>query len=502
MAHWRVALSPLRSTQVGKSTNNVNVREVKTKTHPRVIPELNFTLSSTQPRGSIMERDGDLLLNVSCSANQQEKSGRRLPARMPDGSKIESSRSLTRKIAKTHHPATSSGKVFIPNHKLPVLDEFGLSTPSDHVGFQKPTRMLPSLRDRESNPRPTHQPSIKEHTITQPSNGAKTEDKPEIDTSSRKAKRKKRKIREEEPKIIPAEVRAVAGGLPPSFPQHRIKKFTEEYHDKKRRRLEEGEDDETPKPKKKRRSFVPGLNPRKKEKAPHLFTDSTLEDLQDLHPYLVSNLEQNFAIEHLTRIQSLAMPALLKTRYDLDIKEFIINSGIGTGKILSYVVPIVNNLALMEPKIDRTAGIYALILLPTRELAADVNNIFVKLCRSFQWIVPGLLTGGERKKSEKARLRKGLNILITTPGRLIDHIEHSKSMSFSRMKYCVLADAHRLLDPERADVAKKIAIVLRKRLPHDCVRCIVTATFTKKLEKLCEIVVSKPHKIDAFKQFE
>lgn len=445
-----------------------------------------------------MERDGDLLLNVSCSANQLETSKRRLPARMPDGSRIESSRNLTKKIAKSHHPANSSGKVFIPNHKLPVLDEFGLSTPSDHVGYQKPTRLLPSLRDRESDPKPVHQPPMKE----QKTNLETVESKTETDTSSRKAKRRKRKIRLEEPKIIPSEVRAVAGGLPPSFPQYRLKKFTEEYHDKKRKRLEEGEDDEAAEPKKKRRSFVPGLNPRKKEKAPHLFTDLTLKDLEDLHPYLVSNLEQNFGIEHLTKIQSIAMPKLLKTRFNLDIKEFIINSGIGTGKILSYVVPIVNNLALMEPKIDRTAGIYALVLLPTRELAADVNNIFVKLCRSFQWVVPGLLTGGERKKSEKARLRKGLNILITTPGRLIDHMEHSKSMDFSRMKFCVLADAHRLLDPERAEVAKKIAIVLRKRLPHECVRCIVTATFTKKLEKLSEIIVSKPHVIDAFKQFE
>lgn len=445
-----------------------------------------------------MERDGDLLLNVSCSANLTERGTRKLPARMPDGSKIGSSRNLTKKISKSHHPATSSGNVFIPNHKLPVLDEFGLSTPKDHVGYQKPTRMLPSLRDRESDPKPVHQPPMKDRVV----NNNNTESKPEVvDTSSKKAKRRKRKIRNEEPKIIPAEVRAVAGGLPPSFPQHRIKKFTEEYQDKKRKRLEE-EGDEAVEQKKKRRSFVPGLNPRKKEKGRHLFTDSTLKDLEDLHPYLVSNLEQNFGIEHLTKIQSLAMPKLLKTRFSLDTKEFIINSGIGTGKILSYIVPIVNNLALMEPKIDRTAGIYALVLLPTRELAADVNNIFVKLCRSFQWIVPGLLTGGERKKSEKARLRKGLNILITTPGRLIDHMEHSKSMEFSRMKYCVLADAHRLLDPERVEVAKKIAIVLRKRLPNDCVRCIVTATFTKKLEKLSEIVVSKPQVIDAFKEFE
>lgn len=476
-----------------------------------------------------MERDGDLVLNVSCSHNQPNLSTKKLPSRMPDGSRIENNRNLIRKIAKTHHAATSTGKVFIPNHKLPVLDEFGLSIPKDHIGYQKPPRMLPSLSDRESLQK-SAPPS--EHHVDLSNNGKdqryndnnlssnhvtdnKNQDKPiksilkvstegtqEVDTSSKKAKRRKRKQRDEEPKIIPKEVRAVAGGLPPSFPEYRIKKFTEEYHLKKKRRLEEGHDPENQDSKKKRRSFVPGLNPKKREKSQNIFTELTLKDLEDLHPYLASNLEQNFDIKHLTKIQSEAMPYLLKTRLSLDIKEFVINSGIGSGKILSYVVPIINNLALMEPKIDRTAGIYALVLLPTRDLAAKINEIFVKLCRSFQWIVPGLLTGGERKKSEKARLRKGLNILITTPGRLIDHMEHSKSMDFSKMRYCVLADAHRLLDPERAEVAKQIAIVLRKRLPYNCVRCIVTATFTKKLEKLSEIILTKPKIIDAFKLYE
>lgn len=481
-----------------------------------------------------MERDGDLLLNVSCSHNQYGdlSKSRKLPARMPDGSRIEKSRTLTKKIYKTHQQANHQGTVFIPKHKLPVLDEFGLTTPSDHVGYEKPARMLPSLAERESsvnkkapvavsedhqeritsggNNRMPHQLANNRTTNQNgpvksilKTNGVK-KDTEEVDASSRKAKRRKRKKKEEEPKIIPKEVQAVAGGLPPSFPKHRIKKFTEEYQNKKRKQMEEGggSDGEDAEKKKKRRSFVPGLNPRKREKSAGLYTDLTLQDLEDLHPYLVQNLEQNFEIKKLTKIQSLSMPQLFKTRFDTKRHDIVINSGIGTGKILSYVLPIVNNLALMEPKIDRTAGIYALVLLPTRELASKISEIFTKLCRSFLWVVPGLLTGGERKKSEKARLRKGLNILITTPGRLIDHMDHSKSMDFSRMRYCVMADAHRLIDPERAEVSKDIAILLRKRLPHNCVRCVVTATLTKKLEKFIEIFVDKPTIIDAFKEFE
>lgn len=440
-----------------------------------------------------MERDGDLLLNVSCSHNEPHKGTRKLPLRMPDGSRIESSSKLTRKVIRTHDPATSSGTVFIPRHKLPVLDEFGLCKPSEN----RYENQLEYRNEKRNENRSEKQ--IENRGVKQIED--QSEKQSEKKSESKGEKRRKRKKPSEEPKIIPKEVRAVAGGLPPSFPKHRIKKFTEEYQIKKKRQLEEGKDQDGGEVKK-RRSFVPGLNPRKREKAPNLFTQTTLQDLEDVHPYLISNLEQNYNIKKLTKIQSLAMPLLLKTRFSLDVREFLINSGIGSGKILSYVVPVVNNLALMEPKIDRQAGIYALVLLPTRELAAKVNDIFVQLCRSFLWIVPGLLTGGERKKSEKARLRKGLNILITTPGRLIDHMEHSRSMDFSKMKYFIMADAHRLLDPVRADVAKQIAIVLRKRLPKDCVRCIVTATNTKKLEKLTEIVVSKPMVVDGFLDYE
>lgn len=418
-----------------------------------------------------MERE-DLVLNVSCSKKEQTQSFK-LPTQMPDGSKILNE-NLKKKIAKTH---TLYGKVFIPKHKLPVLDEFGLSCQRYD---DAPKKQAPQARIIEDKPEPAPK-SILKNNIERKEDAASGQ-KTTLGGGGGPAgkHRKKRKKREEEPKIIPAEVRDVAGGLPPSFPKHTLKKFTEGYTPKEERE-----------PERKRRRFVPGEGPRKRDKNT-LLSDVEPEHITDLHPYLVSNLKQNFSVEHLTKVQSLVIPEFLSANSN----EFIINSGVGSGKTLSYAVPIVNNLAKMEPKIDRTSGVYALILLPTRELAAKVNETFMKLCKSFLWIVPGLLTGGERKKSEKARLRKGMNILITTPGRLIDHIEHSRNLGFSKMKYCVIADAHRLFDPERAEVAKKILIALRKSLPKTCSKCLVTATCTKKLEKMFNIVISDPKIID------
>lgn len=61
----------------------------------------------------------------------------------------------------------------------------------------------------------------------------------------------------------------------------------------------------------------------------------------------------------------------------------------------------------------------------------------------FQWVVPGCLMGGEKRKSEKARLRKGMNILVCTPGRLLDHIRNTNSLSLSKVKWLVLDEADR-----------------------------------------------------------
>jgi ATP-dependent RNA helicase DDX31/DBP7 len=70
-------------------------------------------------------------------------------------------------------------------------------------------------------------------------------------------------------------------------------------------------------------------------------------------------------------------------------------------------------------------------------------------------LVPGVLTGGEKRKSEKARMRKGLNLLVSTPGRLLDHLNNTQSCNLSKVKYLVLDEADRMLDlGYEEDVAK------------------------------------------------
>ncbi|GBN54758.1 putative ATP-dependent RNA helicase CG8611, partial [Araneus ventricosus] len=110
-------------------------------------------------------------------------------------------------------------------------------------------------------------------------------------------------------------------------------------------------------------------------------------------------------------------------------------------KTLAYAIPIVQKLQDMQPKIKRCDGVYALIIVPTRELALQCFEIFSKLTKSFTWIVPGYLIGGEKKKSEKARLRKGVNILICTPGRLLDHLDHTACLTLEKIMFLIIDEA-------------------------------------------------------------
>jgi hypothetical protein len=87
-----------------------------------------------------------------------------------------------------------------------------------------------------------------------------------------------------------------------------------------------------------------------------------------------------------------------------------------------------------------------LILVPTRELAIQTCTVFEGLCQAFVRIVPGALIGGMKKKSEKDRIRRGLNILIATPGRLCDHLDTTMALDLSKVEYLIFDEADRYVN--------------------------------------------------------
>ncbi|XP_045466126.1 probable ATP-dependent RNA helicase CG8611 [Harmonia axyridis] len=174
-------------------------------------------------------------------------------------------------------------------------------------------------------------------------------------------------------------------------------------------------------------------------------------DLQ-IHKYVVSNLEKH-GFSTLTKVQEKAIPVVLNGG------DVLVRSQTGSGKTLVYAIPIIDALQSITPRLDRNQGLQALIVVPTRELAVQTHEIILKIC-TFQWIVIGHLCGGENRNTEKNRLRKGVHILIATPGRLLDHILHTASFKTNNVRCLVLDEADRLLDMGfKKDIIKIVEIL-------------------------------------------
>ena len=236
-----------------------------------------------------------------------------------------------------------------------------------------------------------------------------------------------------------------------------------------------------------------------------VFTAKTFNDIA-IHPHLIKNLG-DLEIQKLTLVQSKAIPIILAG------KDALVKSQTGSGKTFAYAIPILQTLQAIRPKICRTDGAYALVVVPTRELAIQSFEWLQKICRTFNWIIPGVLLGGENKKSEKARVRKGINILISTPGRLIDHIEHTKCLSMEKIRYLVLDEADRMLElGYERDVQKIITALNEKQEPENPNHValnqghhsgknrqtiLLSATLTTGIEQLSEISMKHPVFIDA-----
>ncbi|KAI0703357.1 P-loop containing nucleoside triphosphate hydrolase protein [Cerioporus squamosus] len=191
---------------------------------------------------------------------------------------------------------------------------------------------------------------------------------------------------------------------------------------------------------------------------------STFEGL-GLDPLVVAHLSSKLNISRPTSIQRAVLPALLPTLEDPAARDVFIQSQTGSGKTLSFLLPILQDLLPLSSLsyIDRSIGTLAVIIAPTRELAKQISDVLEALLqlrlrpkddsaddatapRLTRWLVSGLLTGGENRTHEKARLRKGVPILVSTPGRLLDHLQNTSSFNIGKCRWLVLDEADRLMD--------------------------------------------------------
>lgn len=219
---------------------------------------------------------------------------------------------------------------------------------------------------------------------------------------------------------------------------------------------------------------------------------------------LASHLLNKMDLKAPTAIQKAAIAQLVK-----DDSDAFIQAQTGSGKTLAYLLPIVQRLMELsanmkkrkeDETVQRNSGLFAIIMAPTRELSKQIASVLEKLLGCAHWLVATTVIGGEKKKSEKARLRKGINILVATPGRLADHLEHTEALDVSNVRWLVLDEGDRLMELGFEQEIQKIigALNLRMRakredkqkipgLPEKRTTVLCSATMKMDVERLGQI---------------
>ena len=182
-------------------------------------------------------------------------------------------------------------------------------------------------------------------------------------------------------------------------------------------------------------------------------------------------------------IQQKAIPLILEG------KDVLASAQTGTGKTAGFTLPMLQKLAQGQQL--RQRPIRALVLTPTRELAAQVHNN-VKSYSEFLDIRSAVIFGGVNQRPQVATIRNGVDILIATPGRLLD-LNNQNLLSLAKIEILVLDEADRMLDMGfKRDLDK-----IMKLMPNRRQNLLFSATFSKEIKSLANEFLHHPVLVEA-----
>ncbi|KAL8804588.1 MAG: hypothetical protein Q9200_005770 [Gallowayella weberi] len=221
-----------------------------------------------------------------------------------------------------------------------------------------------------------------------------------------------------------------------------------------------------------------------------------------LHPIVRANVKR-CGFEIPTPIQAYCLPAVLKNLDVIGIAQT------GSGKTAAYLIPTISKLMgkakklcsarpdLSNPDFDiKTQGVRAepliLIVAPTRELATQIFDEARRLCyRSM--LRPCVVYGGAPSGEQMIQLRKGCDILIATPGRLLDFLERNALLSLSRVKYTIVDEADEMVDSDWDHEMDVIMGGADANTDSDHVYLLFSATFNKEARLVAKKYMSTDH---------
>lgn len=178
----------------------------------------------------------------------------------------------------------------------------------------------------------------------------------------------------------------------------------------------------------------------------------------DLSPGTLRAVEA-MGFKTMTEVQERCIPPLLAGQDVLGAAQT------GSGKTLAFVIPAIEMLYKLRFKPRNGTG--AIIISPTRELALQIFGVAKELMAHHSQTL-GILMGGANRKAEADKLQKGVNLIVATPGRLLDHLQNTKGFIYSNLKALIIDEADRILEIGFEDEMRQIIKILPNGtlLPH------------------------------------
>ncbi|KAL4872979.1 ATP-dependent RNA helicase has1 [Aspergillus spectabilis] len=184
---------------------------------------------------------------------------------------------------------------------------------------------------------------------------------------------------------------------------------------------------------------------------------------------------KEMGFETMTEIQQRTIPPLLAGRDVLGAAKT------GSGKTLAFLIPAIEMLSALRFKPRNGTGV--LVVSPTRELALQIFGVARELLTAHSQTY-GIVIGGANRRAEAEKLTKGVNLLIATPGRLLDHLQNTPGFVFKNLKTLVIDEADRILEVGFEDEMRQIIKILPS---EERQTMLFSATQTTKVEDLARI---------------
>eukprot|EP00238_Polyblepharides_amylifera_P009779 CAMPEP_0196582092 /NCGR_PEP_ID=MMETSP1081-20130531/37440_1 /TAXON_ID=36882 /ORGANISM="Pyramimonas amylifera, Strain CCMP720" /LENGTH=593 /DNA_ID=CAMNT_0041902569 /DNA_START=386 /DNA_END=2167 /DNA_ORIENTATION=+ len=181
----------------------------------------------------------------------------------------------------------------------------------------------------------------------------------------------------------------------------------------------------------------------------------------------------------MTEVQARSIPPLLAGR------DLLGAARTGSGKTLAFLIPSVE--LMYRARFVPRNGTGTLVISPTRELALQIYNVARELMK-YHSQTHGIVMGGANRRVEAERLQKGVNLLVSTPGRLLDHLQNTKGFIYRNLQCLVIDEADRILEVGFEEEMRQVL----KLMPKTRQTMLFSATQTTKVEDLARLSLQKP----------